>query len=78
MIEKNTKTKRAFFIRLPSIFSPQIILFFRFWNNVISRSPYIFDEQFDKKSQKMRGTLAGWAGWAGWAGLAGSEHSLEL
>ena len=54
------------------------VLFFRFLNSVISRSPNIFDEKVDQKINKKcagRLLLAG-LGWAG-LGWLGSIHTLE-
>ena len=70
MTDKNIKTKRAFFIRSRNIFGPKIILFFRFWNSIISCSLNIFDE---KRSSKWCIFFPERLGWLGWA-----KHSLEL
>ena len=66
---KKHENKTSIFIRSRNIFGPKIILFFRFRNNIISRSWNIFDE---KRSSKWCIFFPERAG-LGWA-----KHSLEL
>ena len=65
--------KGAFWIRSLSIFGPLRILFFRFWNSMISRSFSIFGEKRSEKWCIFFPDLAG-LGWAGaglgWPGLS--------